>query len=689
MQYLTRQELLFSLRTDSFIYMRMAERKVIAGNRAIVLICGHPDLSVTLFEDYWDVDYHALSEYDGWFLIRRIHENNIDVCPVEYPACSILQIHVSDVCCGVVLSASNNIGTALVAPGVIALFNYNGQYINYRAGDMVVLRITNIQSSKISAKILISHMDHHSQHTVSFGRRAILPDESFSYDFSFAQWISFDIRKLVPVSDLTEDFLKARDNYDLIYDQYLYYFPLTRHVDGIIENIPLFSGFDVDYSKGFAEIKNIGLYSRDLRRILQNHVFCDSWNTMFHLLFEMCEKEYWGDHPLLNHPVLRKHIAYVYYLSYYSGKIIPVYANNTLYYVFSTGLISKCGNEIFAVLKDGKFANKKFYLAGFTDGTVDALAHPLEKVFCGTRPKSVTEHLREHVVTFDPSLTVIPDYRHIIVDNILRLPKEFLLKNCEDPNLTVLIHDAFNADYDGNSLVLLQKYLLKLFDYNDENIERLTNMLSEAINHAIDSAMHDSNLAHPVYYLRTNSLSYVLPLCLQSENQADCALVLEQKDSAYYGITVLTIDMAYQNARLLGKVDSSWLRLDEKDVEEEFAGILSDTFDIDKILRYKINTKPFSAMQGIEVVVNAERFLLQALNDYVRDDAEKCDFVLWLLKDIANNISVSRIKEGLALLCHTISGDYEPSGLRAFRAYTENIRLMAFSLTSIAISALY
>ncbi len=58
----------------------------------------------------------------------------------------------------------------------------------------------------------------------------------------------------------------------------------------------------------------------------------------------------------------------------------------------------------------------------------------------------------------------------------------------------------------------------------------------------------------------------MLPLCLQHDTDADLALVVVvvvEKDphvNAYHANTVLPLDAAYSNARLLARPDATWLK---------------------------------------------------------------------------------------------------------------------------------
>ena len=55
-------------------------------------------------------------------------------------------------------------------------------------------------------------------------------------------------------------------------------------------------------------------------------------------------------------------------------------------------------------------------------------------------------------------------------------------------------------------------------------------------------------------------MSLLLPLDLTDDEKPDVALVVELVESgAYLGQTILTMNMAYNNARLISRPDSDWL----------------------------------------------------------------------------------------------------------------------------------
>ena len=81
-----------------------------------------------------------------------------------------------------------------------------------------------------------------------------------------------------------------------------------------------------------------------------------------------------------------------------------------------------------------------------------------------------------------------------------------------------------------------------------------------AVRHA--KCMIDANYktAVPQYY--KGKIQLLIPICLVSRNVPDLALVVSQNTNKtqYIGHTCLSLDMAYNNARLIARPDSNWLR---------------------------------------------------------------------------------------------------------------------------------
>ena len=89
-----------------------------------------------------------------------------------------------------------------------------------------------------------------------------------------------------------------------------------------------------------------------------------------------------------------------------------------------------------------------------------------------------------------------------------------------------------------------------------------SHILSTLLNGAIDEAKRrlkrNYKTAIPQFF--NNKIQLLLPLCLTSKSNADLALVVERENSIYRATTILTLDMAINNARLIAKPDDEWLK---------------------------------------------------------------------------------------------------------------------------------
>lgn len=125
---------------------------------------------------------------------------------------------------------------------------------------------------------------------------------------------------------------------------------------------------------------------------------------------------------------------------------------------------------------------------------------------------------------YDPRLDFRPQYEHIVVGRLDRFPEHL---------------------------------------QNDER--RRTEALRQAIQHAIFRVEQNYKTAIPQYYWPTRDekdpgkLQLLLPVCLEDVSRADLALSIDRLGDVYRAATVLTLDMAYNNARLIARPDKEWL----------------------------------------------------------------------------------------------------------------------------------
>lgn len=83
-------------------------------------------------------------------------------------------------------------------------------------------------------------------------------------------------------------------------------------------------------------------------------------------------------------------------------------------------------------------------------------------------------------------------------------------------------------------------------------------ILEGSVNNAIKRVTANYKLAVPQYF--NGKIQLLLPLCFGKTDSPKLALALTRMEGGYYqGHTCLTMDMAYNNARLISKPESNWL----------------------------------------------------------------------------------------------------------------------------------
>lgn len=103
----------------------------------------------------------------------------------------------------------------------------------------------------------------------------------------------------------------------------------------------------------------------------------------------------------------------------------------------------------------------------------------------------------------------------------------------------------------------LERFPLHLQRSDEAELRR---QLVGAIDEVKKKVRSNYKIAVPQYY--DNKIQLLLPLCLTSGSlNPDLALVIHKlNDSTYTARTCLTLKMAYNNARLIVKPKSNWLK---------------------------------------------------------------------------------------------------------------------------------
>lgn len=125
----------------------------------------------------------------------------------------------------------------------------------------------------------------------------------------------------------------------------------------------------------------------------------------------------------------------------------------------------------------------------------------------------------------------------------------------EDPSLLLFDwHYKINIYYKH---ILDDINNIKRLPQNMQENKNILNNLNGSIETMKKRVSANYKLAIPQYF--DNKIQLLLPLCLQSDETPDLALVVTKVGNVYQGHTCLTLDMAYNNARLIAKPESNWL----------------------------------------------------------------------------------------------------------------------------------
>ena len=220
--------------------------------------------------------------------------------------------------------------------------------------------------------------------------------------------------------------------------------------------------------------------------------------------------ERWSYSDTEDYGILKGYLENTFKRLYEEGK---VWEKET-YAIFNTGLFNHYYQPIYAYFIPNLVPDRQpWFLDGFYT------EYYLLKQGITVLPEKASYVDDPSDLVFDTKIPVVPQYEHIFGDeeNAARLPRE--------------VRDS--------------SMRLQLFD----GALKQTKRMLEA----------DYKTAIPQYY--NHSIQLLIPLCLRSPGVPDLALAcMKTPDgSKYLGRTCLTLRMAYHNARLLARVDNSWL----------------------------------------------------------------------------------------------------------------------------------
>lgn len=338
-------------------------------------------------------------------------------------------------------------------------------------------------------------------------------------------------------------------------------------------------GFKCEHQPdGKFKAKEVDIISSDtLRSNLQFYAKIKWGYLLPKLANEMALKEQWefrGEKdPRYPYPILCRYLKWTFFRLVKENKIL----DKSPYSVFNTGLVDKRYFPIYAFFEEIKNPEKespKWILKDFCIEGEEQIGKEIARNF-RKMPESAQYFNNPSDVLYDISAGEPKvNWKHIIIEDIDRLPKDFIEQHCQK---IFPIQDTSNLNPDEKN-----KYfnaLAEAIKKNDLTYRAITNRIKDAVELAIKRVRWNFKTAIPSYFPTTNKMSLLLPLALVSDDVVDIALVVEKTPPSgnYLGHTILPLDLAYSNARLICRPDSDWLKPESID---EQSNVFEDNKEI-------------------------------------------------------------------------------------------------------------
>lgn len=284
-------------------------------------------------------------------------------------------------------------------------------------------------------------------------------------------------------------------------------------IDGNIIKNDLYTDWQVDMNyKSYYECKNpkeVFTYMNgcvtieDMKEGEDMAFFNVNWKDYLDDILKVTMPETWSNATYPNNGILTNYMAKTYEKLLSERNV--VFSQD--YALFNTGLFSKYHEPIYAY----QSGDEILFLTGYELGGMGISA----------RPERANYFADPSLLLFDWHYGIDIQYKHILEDekNRSRLPK--------------FVQESDIA----------------------------YNILEGIVNKSIRMVMANYRLAIPQYF--NDKIQLLLPLYFTNANKPDLALVLTKVNNIYQGHTCLTLDMAYNNARLIAKPEGNWLNTDK------------------------------------------------------------------------------------------------------------------------------
>ncbi len=224
------------------------------------------------------------------------------------------------------------------------------------------------------------------------------------------------------------------------------------------------------------------------------------------------------------------------------------------YAIFNTGLVDKYYDPIYAFFRrnNNEKRDQKWFFLDFVCETDPLYLQQVARVFGANLPAPASYYSDSIQLIYNTDWSISAyDWEHILQERCYRFPTDLLrdvipgFDTLKRPNGTTDFAAVAACIRDDTSVMI-----------------RMRNRVLDAVNLALKRVKWNFRTAVPIYYPKRHIISLLLPLSLtrSTHREADLALVVEATEAgAYIAHTVLTLEQAYTDARLITRLDAGWL----------------------------------------------------------------------------------------------------------------------------------
>lgn len=296
------------------------------------------------------------------------------------------------------------------------------------------------------------------------------------------------------------------------------------------------------------------------RKQLESFAFLGSWSNFLGDLAAKAVDEEWDfvSSPNRKYQILQQYIKYTFSRLVHENKVCI--SGDKQFAAFNTGLADNHYDDIYACFTPNESnLDTVWRFAGFCTAASGGLGKQLVNYF-NPLPMPPSYFKNKEDLIFDHTKQLHTDFEHIIINNVKRLPTQFLYDQFFDNERAREIIAKIREGVPFTEKSALYDELKDIIYNNNRLFMRIQNRIKDSIELARKRVRWNYKTAVPSYFPKRDSMSLMLPLALCDETTPDVALVVELTRSGnYQGQTILTLPQAYIDARLMCRLTGDWL----------------------------------------------------------------------------------------------------------------------------------